>query len=109
MDGPFETKPIPHALPPHPLFPYPRTRRLLAAEIRGPCCKPSQSYAAEKRTAKHNKHELPVARTGTRSDSKAQTHLIRHVSKRRVVKVIGHVPADLMEALDGRLREVLGL
>jgi len=52
---------------------------------------------------------LPAARTGTRSDSKAQTHLIRHVSKNRVVRVIGRVPADLMEALDERLREVLGL
>ncbi len=52
---------------------------------------------------------LPAARTGTRSDSKAQTHLIRHVSKNRVVRVIGRVPADLMEALDGRLREVLEL
>jgi len=52
---------------------------------------------------------LPAARTGTRSDSKAQTHLIRHVSKNRVVRVIGRVPADLMKVLDERLREVLGL
>jgi len=52
---------------------------------------------------------LPAARIGTDSDSKAQTHLVRHVSKRRIVKVIGHVPPDLMKALDGRLREVLGL
>ncbi|WP_456448052.1 type II toxin-antitoxin system PemK/MazF family toxin [Oceanithermus sp.] len=52
---------------------------------------------------------LSAARAGTRSDGKAQTHLVRHVSKRRIVEVIGRIPADLMEALDGRLREVLGL
>jgi len=52
---------------------------------------------------------LPARRTGTERDSKAQVQLIRHVSKSRLIKVIGHVPEDLMAEIDLRLRELLGL
>ncbi len=52
---------------------------------------------------------LPAQRTGTERDSKAQVQLIRHVSKRRLIKVIGHVPEDLMDEIDLCLRELLGL
>lgn len=56
-------------------------------------------------------HELvlPVYRSGLEHESKAQVHLIRHVSKERVVKVLSHLPEDLMRELDGRLREHLAL
>jgi mRNA interferase MazF len=52
---------------------------------------------------------LPVARTGLDNDSKTQVHLIRHVSKTRIRKTLGHVPEDLMQQLDGLLREHLSL
>jgi len=49
------------------------------------------------------------AATRPHSSGEAQTHLVRHVSKRRVVKVIGRVPADLVETSDGQLKEALGI
>jgi mRNA interferase MazF len=52
---------------------------------------------------------LPVNRTGLEHDGKAQVHLIRHVSARRVSDVLGHVPDDLMIDLDAQLREHLAL
>ena len=52
---------------------------------------------------------LPVSRTGLDADSKTQVHLLRHVSKARIRKVLGHVPDDLMSQLDGLLREHLSL
>ncbi|WP_456411483.1 hypothetical protein [Oceanithermus sp.] len=51
---------------------------------------------------------MTAARAGTRSDGKAQTHLVRHVGRRRIVEVTGRITADLMEGMGGRLREVLG-
>ncbi len=56
-------------------------------------------------------HELllPVNRTGLEHESKAQVHLLRHISKLRVKKVLGHVSEDLMQQLDIRLREHLAL
>lgn len=52
---------------------------------------------------------LPNQRTGLDQDSKAQPPLIRGISTRRIVRVIGYVPEDLMQRLDELLREHLGL
>lgn len=52
---------------------------------------------------------LPLNRTGLVKDSKTQVHLIRHVSKARVSKLIGYVPEDLMVELERLLREHLNL
>lgn len=52
---------------------------------------------------------LPNQRTGLDHDSKAQPPLIRGISTRRVLGVIGYVPDDLMQQLDQLLREHLAL
>ncbi|UZX14589.1 type II toxin-antitoxin system PemK/MazF family toxin [Thermus sp. PS18] len=52
---------------------------------------------------------LPADRTGLDRDSKAQVQLIRHVHRRRVRAHLGTLPGDLLEALDIRIREHLGL
>ena len=52
---------------------------------------------------------LPVNRTDLDADSKTQVHLIRHVSKNRLKKTVGYVPEDLLQKLDGLLREHLSL
>jgi len=56
-------------------------------------------------------HELvlPNHRTGLDYDSKLQPQFIRGVSRKRVLKVIGYVPEDLMTQVDRRIREHLGL
>lgn len=56
-------------------------------------------------------HELvlSVHRTGLNEESKTQIHLLRHVSKERVSRVLSHLPADLMAQLDSLLREHLSL
>jgi mRNA interferase MazF len=48
---------------------------------------------------------LPSDCTGLDRDSKAQVELIRHVSVERVVRVLGRVREELLNELDGRLRE----
>ena len=55
--------------------------------------------------------ELLVTATmsGLDSDSKAQTQLIRHVSGRRIGKVIGRLEEGAMLELEGRLRHHLGM
>lgn len=52
---------------------------------------------------------LPADRTGLDHDSKAQAQLIRHISKARIRRSLGHLPADLMTELDERVRGHLGL
>lgn len=52
---------------------------------------------------------LPVERTGLDRDSKAQIQYIRHVSTARFQKMLGHVPDDLMTALEQRLKAHLGM
>lgn len=52
---------------------------------------------------------LPVNRSGLEQDCKTQPHLLRHVSVSRVEKVLGHLPEDLMQDVDGKLREHLAL
>lgn len=52
---------------------------------------------------------LPVERSGLEHDSKAQPQFVRHVSKARIRRPLGHLPADLMGELDERLRGHLGL
>lgn len=52
---------------------------------------------------------LPADRTGLDRDSKAQVQLIRHIHRRRVKGHLGELPKDLLEALDLRIREHLGL
>lgn len=52
---------------------------------------------------------LPRQRSGLDRDSKVQVELIRHVGRGRVKRVLGQVPADLMDALDRLLAEHLGL
>lgn len=52
---------------------------------------------------------LPTDRTGLNQDSKAQTELIGSVALTRVRQRLGHVPEDLMRALDGRIRLHLAL
>jgi mRNA interferase MazF len=47
---------------------------------------------------------LPAEATGLRSTSKAQAEQLRAVSVERVGPVLGHVPADLMAALEDALR-----
>lgn len=53
--------------------------------------------------------ELPLNRTGLDRDSKAQPNLIRHVNINRFIKKLGFLPNDLMQELDSRIREHLGL
>jgi mRNA interferase MazF len=52
---------------------------------------------------------LPLSRTNLEHDSKAQTELLRSVSKSRLVKRLGFVPDDVMTALDSRIKLHLGL
>lgn len=52
---------------------------------------------------------LPVSRTNLEHDSKAQTELLRSVSKSRLVKRLGFVPDDVMTDLDSRIKLHLGL
>jgi mRNA interferase MazF len=52
---------------------------------------------------------LPVSRTNLEHDSKAQTELLRSVSKNRLVKKLGFVPEDVMTDLDSRIKLHLGL
>ena len=52
---------------------------------------------------------LPVNRSGLEHDSKTQPHLLRHVSVSRVEKVLSHIPADLTQDIDAKLREHLAL
>ncbi|MFN3392146.1 MAG: type II toxin-antitoxin system PemK/MazF family toxin [Meiothermus ruber] len=52
---------------------------------------------------------LPNNRTGLNYDSKLQPQFIRGLSKKRIVKVIGYVPEDLMKEVDRRIREYLAL
>jgi mRNA interferase MazF len=52
---------------------------------------------------------IPIERSNLDSDSKTQVHLLRHVGKKRIQKVIASLPSDLMEKLDDLLREQLAL
>lgn len=52
---------------------------------------------------------LPHQRTDLEQDSKAQVEQIRSVALSRVTRRLGHVPADLMTELDGKIRLHLGL
>ncbi len=52
---------------------------------------------------------LERERTGLNQDSKFQVQLIRSISRERIQRVIGSVPADLMLEVDLRLRELLAL
>ncbi len=52
---------------------------------------------------------LPGSRTNLEHDSKAQTELLRSVSKSRLVKRLGFVPNDVMTDLDSRIKLHLGL
>ncbi len=49
-------------------------------------------------------HEVDI-----KEDSKTQVHLIRHVSKARVLKVLTHLSSEIMFELDILLREQLNL
>ena len=49
------------------------------------------------------------ALSGLTSDSKAQTQLIRHVSQRRIGQVIGRLEGTVMQELEGRLKQHLGM
>jgi mRNA interferase MazF len=52
---------------------------------------------------------LPTHRVDIDRDSKTQVHLLRHVSKARIVSVIASLPEDLLLQLDDLLREHLAL
>ena len=52
---------------------------------------------------------IASAMSGLPNDSKAQTQLIRHVSLRRIGKVIGRLEGDVMQELERRLMHHLGL
>ena len=52
---------------------------------------------------------LPVERTGLDRDSKAQPQYIRHVSTERIRKTLGHLPDDLMKALEAKVKSHLGM
>jgi len=52
---------------------------------------------------------LPASRTGLDLDSKAQVQFIRHISKARIRRSLGHLPSDLLERLDEQVRGHLGL
>ena len=52
---------------------------------------------------------VSAAMSGLTSDSKAQTQLVRHVSRRRVGKVIGRLEASAMDELEGKLKHHLGM
>lgn len=52
---------------------------------------------------------LPAALTGLRIDSKAQAEQVRSVAVERMGPVLGHVPPQVMSALDEALRVHLQL
>ena len=52
---------------------------------------------------------LPNGRTDVEHDSKAQVEQIRSVALSRVRKRLGHVPAELMQQLDEKIRLHLAL
>lgn len=52
---------------------------------------------------------LEVQRSGLDKDSKTQPQLLRHVSIARLVKTLSHLPEDLMQDVDRKLREHLAL
>ena len=52
---------------------------------------------------------VTTAMSGLDSDSKAQTQLIRHVSQRRIGKVIGRLEEGAMDELEGKLKHHLGM
>jgi mRNA interferase MazF len=52
---------------------------------------------------------LPVERSGLDRDSKTQPHLLRHVSRSRIQRVLSHLPEDLMTDIDNKLCEHLSL
>jgi mRNA interferase MazF len=52
---------------------------------------------------------LPSRSTGLRLDSKAQAEQVRSVAVERVGPVLGHLPADVLSALDDALRLHLAL
>ena len=56
-------------------------------------------------------HELVLEthKVNLEQDCKTQVHLIRHVSKLRLSRVIAHLSDDIMAELDALLREQLGL
>ena len=56
-------------------------------------------------------HEFVLERdrTGLHDDSKAQVQYIRHISRERIQRVLGYIPADLMIRLDSMMRDHLGL
>ena len=47
---------------------------------------------------------LPAAKTGLRTDSKAQAEQVRSIAVERLGSVLGQVPADVMADLDDALR-----
>ena len=47
---------------------------------------------------------LPAAKTGLRTDSKAQAEQVRSIAVERLGAVLGQVPADVMVDLDDALR-----
>lgn len=52
---------------------------------------------------------LPAARSRLNQDSKAQAEQVRSVAVERIGSVIGHLPGDLIEAVDDALRLHLAL
>jgi mRNA interferase MazF len=52
---------------------------------------------------------LPAKATGLSQDSKAQAEQIRAISTNRITLLVGHVPEQQMQALDGALRLHLAL
>lgn len=52
---------------------------------------------------------LPTERTGLSLDSKAQTELMTCIAVARLGKRLGHVPPDLMQELDRKIRLHLAL
>lgn len=53
--------------------------------------------------------ELPTRRSGLNLDSKIQINLIRHVNIGRFRNKLGFIPDDLMQELDSKLVQHLGL
>jgi len=47
--------------------------------------------------------------SGLHSPSKAQVHLVRHVSKGRILKSLGRLKETVLQEIDDLLRELLGL
>jgi len=55
--------------------------------------------------------EVPIdpEDSGLEHPSKAQVHLVRHVSKNRILKSLGQLEAPVLREIDDLLRELLGL